>query len=963
MATAMMNQAFLMKAFESLSTDVTLRAMTAYGRTTDLIHRSLSTSLQAAALTGVLLVVLRTTWRATKLVFFRSPVGEVVGIRDFFVDKVVRQFAERWAKNPPRSGRTLRDQFMRTPLRIPRPADRHSHPTAAAARNAAAMFAEEFAALCGLGLFIYQASAADVRRGRDGSTAHRWVVDTKTPARRKDAPRDGVLYLANVDYYVDMNEILAERTGPTLLYTYVPRVAAYSTGETSATFDANNELVMHISGGATYRHRLWDYCTDAGTAWTHVGLGITSRGVAYTVDRRDVDQNYQLVFICPTACYEGLLAATAARATLADGQLQRLTPVQGDYIRLMVTGPTGAVVSTAMVGQFTSTTITAEQDAQLAAGVEATHSTYTTAQVKQVTGLTGPDNAVLAAYHRTRPRRRPAMVPSVPVGQAVLPFTNDLGSYDPQDKPVIKSYMQPFVHGAYAPMRNAAAEAAAVGGRIEKVRRTEEMGAFTMQCARDFISIFPAGVVEPVDVEEVFAKQSTPSQRRILEEGALAEPLGGGTFFVKAEAYGKPTDPRIINQVLPGYKLRWSQYTYGYAALMKEHEWYGFGRPNAEVAARMVELAEKYDVLFEHDGSRWDGHLSPAGRTLERMFIARVTSTQHVDDALELHAKGYGNDVRGRYGTVYNQGTTRASGNPETSLFNSLIGAFIGYLGARRTRHADGRFLGHEEALARLGVYGGDDAVNTVGGTPLLKAAADMGQDFTEVVHQRGSPGLVFLGRVFGPDLWNGDDNSCCQLKRTIAKFHTSVENDAPLRKLLEKSRAYNLTDGHTPILGPFTSKVLELAGALVDDVGVTRDTPWNVRRGPEGIWPNRPAEWMLDELYRDLPDIDVALFDRWLASITTLEELLTPPLLVPVLDVQPPQEFVVDGEVVGEELPTPVGSTQVEGANPAQGPPGAVDPVPAGAGEPATDAAREERTRRTRRGRRKPRNPRPQAV
>jgi len=222
----------------------------------------------------------------------------------------------------------------------------------------------------------------------------------------------------------------------------------------------------------------------------------------------------------------------------------------------------------------------------------------------------------------------------------------------------------------------------------------------------------------------------------------------------------------------------------------------------------------------------------------------------------------------------------------------------------------EGRFLTAKEAWARLGVYGGDDGISgDIASEVYTKAASRMGQKLTCDIKTRGDAGVKFLARLYGPEVWFGDNNTMCDLPRTLSKFHTTVhlpESITDEEKLVDKAYALSLTDTNTPIVGKFVQKVLKHRPEKFEFKNFGRK--WLPEEQPDKQYPNRPAEWMEDMAMAQLPEFSFGKFNDWVNSVSTLQELMTcPPMHPPILPRALPDTItVVDGDVVEQEVEMP---------------------------------------------------------
>jgi hypothetical protein len=120
------------------------------------------------------------------------------------------------------------------------------------------------------------------------------------------------------------------------------------------------------------------------------------------------------------------------------------------------------------------------------------------------------------------------------------------------------------------------------------------------------------------------------------------------------------------------------------------------------------------------------------------------------------------------------------------------------------------------------------------------------------------------------------------------------------MQKLLEKARSFYLTDGNTPIIGPFVRKVLSFSSTDFDPLADPhRLRTWASLVDKDVQYPNEIGDWAYDMLAQQMPTFDLARFDTWLGKVKTMGNCLCPPLcmapLPPVLGVEEIDEVVVE--------------------------------------------------------------------
>jgi len=482
-----------------------------------------------------------------------------------------------------------------------------------------------------------------------------------------------------------------------------------------------------------------------------------------------------------------------------------------------------------------------------------------------------------------------------------------LEDYDPEAKPGLVPFMAPVMAECYTPTLSRNNEVLGVEGRITKVVSLVEANKFLLDRMDEFINFFvPRFGGTPATQEQVYENQPRKSQRVIIARAENMEDASHAPFlpFPKIEAYSGMKDERLVTPIAASDKIAYSQFIYPLADLLKTVNWYAFSLNPLGVAHRVVEVVENATTACNTDLSRFDGHVSPALRTLEHKVLIRFYPTMYHDALLKLHASQFKHTAVTPHGVKYNTGFARASGSPETSCFNSIANAFMAYVALKQTRTA-GAYPTAEEAYNGLGVYGGDDGLTAdVDPKAYIRACESVGQKLEVEPVARGCSGITFLSRQFSPDVWFGALDSCCDLPRQLSKFHTTVRlpsNVTPEDKLIEKARSYILTDGNTPIIGDLCQRVMQFAThnpANLQNSGIGQ---WFSRYANDVQFPNENHNGWMDAYALDvLPGFDHAKFQLAIRNTGCLIDLLHLPECIEQKEPAPgPVTMVVNDTIV----------------------------------------------------------------
>jgi hypothetical protein len=806
----------------------------------------------------------------------------------------------------------IRGQFDSMPLPVIRATPGHSHGFSAAARSVVYPFARALAAACGRRVVMQAMRPADKRNGAVGD--HTWNKHKDagtTVSRVEPGPRD-LRVMIDCDYDTDMPQFLLTNTGEVLLYTFEPSKAGEAQGEYTYCFDRNSVAHVDVAGGGHYTHALWDYGPDCVvvsnvTSWTAWLMPWRATTASYLTNRKRVSGDHNVILLTPLGRWTG--AAAHVAAYLPGTPLRRRDINEGEFTRMRVVTQGGLKNSIArtmstMCVTVPSNLIDLGVSLRRVVGKAIQPATY--ARHLRTAGVTDAEAVVLTDYANSTegvPQPTPSSV--VCPSESATRFQFRPATYDQTAKPAMNAFMSPLMAGACVPDLARGNDEQGVKGRITDLARSTPVTSYIYKAMVEFVELLVpdelVGTMRPADDSEVEARQNRPTQQAIYREGGLL-----GWFkrvfdtFMKREAASKYNDPRIITTGNAKDKRDYSRFIYPFADYLKTFDWYAFGKAPIDIARRVADIASRAVKLIAGDASRMDGRVNEAPRLLERMIMFRLFDPQYHAELDDLMRAQHSLKAETKFGVRYNHTLGRASGSAETSAFNTTLAKFMDYLTRREADHS----LTAAQAFAGECIVGGDDSLMAdVEEEAFKTAAARVGQLATSDVYQRGDNGVNFLARIYGPGVWHGDENSCCDLPRQLQKFHLTV-TCAPgdeLKKLAQKCVSFYLTDRNTPILGAFVTRYMQLSDTDADTFLLNEDASWTARLATSpNQYPNEDQGWMDAYARSSMPGVDVAALETFLAEARTPDDLLRPPCVyAPPPPPPPPADVVADGEVV----------------------------------------------------------------
>jgi len=772
----------------------------------------------------------------------------------------------------------IRRQFSDLPSpEVTHPIPNHTHGLSAAQRSNAVLFSQRLSLLLGLNPHVVDRTRALTKKGLFGEASFRVTKQTMNPPAPHYADSRQLRIYVDSDHFHEMPTNLAHEFTPTLLCTFQPNQVARVTDEYDYTFDADNNVIYRVTGGETYSHRVWNYSLSHFLA-TDTVFGFPIRASLYCVDRRPASEDHEIILCTPVYTW-GLFTAWLA-CLLPHPRLVTLKPCTNGFLRLDVVSSGGTLRSTGRPGSYAQATLPITDDDTIASIARTSKVDITLPTASQFVDGDREAAALLTEYHKSKVLTKPDTV--FPVAESLRRYQFEPERFDEGAKASLKPFMSPLINDCFAPDRTPANERAAVKARVLDVKSDAKVTPPLAKAIKEFVDCLIPNKHElhPVDDAHVAEQQNRPDQRAINARAESYAAMRVGAQFLKKEPYNDIKPPRIITTFNAVDKVAYAKFVYALADYVKTMPWYAFGSTPDATSERVVDLLKHAQSAVNTDFSKFDGHLSPVMRELEQCVLMAAFHPDHHAALLELHAAHYNLVCYGEMGSVYEMDTTRGSGAMDTALFNTIVNAFIAFLTFRVSK----RTMTPLQAYTSLGVYGGDDGLTADIDPELYKVCASrVGQELTMDVVQRGNFGVTFLARMYGPLVWEGEKNSCCDINRQVSKLHVTVNlppSVTPEMKFLEKIRSYSLSDLRTPIIGDICRRAIEILGQTpVANPHTSKVSTWLSFFPLDVQYKNVEEDWMMFYARQSCPGFDFPRMQKWLADSKSITDLLSPPI------------------------------------------------------------------------------------
>jgi hypothetical protein len=694
--------------------------------------------------------------------------------------------------------------------------DNHPHPIAAQYRQEANLFIEKVIATTGLTSFSVSASNTDVKNGVGGSRLVYVPKDATldTPTRNKMEAHDAIK-LIDVDYYMDMPQLITTMR-PICMYTFTPTSVADQIEDSTYSFNENNEVEVQITGGARYKHKIWEY--DHDTIMTHYWWG----SIISAIEQRPTSsKNHKIVLIIPQIKIYGPLARLLPQTTLKYKQItfgglniiDTLDNIRKPITLMRSVGlPNVPVCITLPYNVLRSAIIKANESKHVsAADVERL---FRLDKYK----LNNPEQIAtefLAVYRK---------FPDIIGNNEVVPgsLTAEDFNYQPigpsvfeEGKITMRYVGVPLSKLGFSPREGLNSDTKCIEYRIKQHTNTKKWPNVFMKYVMEFNEhMIPNSEMHklvPTDMVDVYTNQSRPTQISIIEKARnwlFTNTDKVVSAFQKKESYPSIKAPRNISTVNGDVKIRYSCFVYAVKEIMCRQEWFAFSLTPAELEDRMAIVADKANYLVAADGTAFAEHRSEYMIKAEAMLLARAFPQDYIKEMLELHAQHYKCKGVTKYGVKYDTGTTRLSGGLETSYFNTYDMALLNYIALRSQYDS-------VKAWNMMGIYGGDDSLTPNLPAAALKKVGTMTGYVFKTIHYDMSDPVGFLGRTW-LNPWATKDNMY-QLSRFVAKQHltNTPSNITDGEVFMRRVESYMTTDYNTPLIRQWCEMITRVFGNL----------------------------------------------------------------------------------------------------------------------------------------------------
>jgi hypothetical protein len=777
----------------------------------------------------------------------------------------------------------------------------HPHPGAARLRNSSSDAIRSWIRAEGFEEYSVSMSMADTIACSDGSRLYYQVRDLSMPVRLDNVTKHHIIKLCDVDYYVDMNQIMSYGQ-PIVISTFSPATVAGSGDDYSYTIE-KDIVTMQIAGGSKYVHGLFDYNHDIITSIGNFQNWFTFN--LFHVERRQApdDPNRMFILLLPfksIPCYVAWLAYllnltqflvqrrfSKGRSNLmmvdhkvnfgAQGQIDSFTVPSSLYYtccRMMEINPKYTHASVERICRTTDSVPTDQMTTCAFALMDACADF----------GIVSLSNVMSAPKLEYTTRNYNSPDDKAPTYQTLDPNPLEEGSS------ATRRYGEcPISQVAAFASSSRNNDVSTVTNRIEAVRNDVVPPANFFRYAEEFAKLVVPKNIQwkgvPLSYDEVVDKQTNKNQRRrnLAELNEVGFEEQKVKPFMKVEAYPKPGPPRNISTLPTKHTISMSSFTLAFKEeVLKKCKWYLPGKTPREVANIVHEYVRFLEKLNESDYATYDGTKNGFLRDNVEAVCYRLFFAPEYRTELNRCLRNERN-IRAttKHGVSYIVQDDQCSGSAGTTDWNTLDDAFIDYC-ARR--------LSGEEpsvAYANLGFYYGDDSITSTEKKFLVQAATILGVSAPnhemKVIERVKNGPVGFLGRVF-VNPWV-TTTSIQDPIRTLSKAHLTTTSTCECDlgvAAYQRACGYLVTDSLSPVVSQYFNAVQRAYRChAIRDFDVfaneSKDLPYILRECNEHseVWPQSETDMeLMVTLVADLLQVTVTRVLAFSAELDEIEEV-----------------------------------------------------------------------------------------
>jgi hypothetical protein len=724
----------------------------------------------------------------------------------------------------------------------------HTHPKAASERTAAQDVIANTIKGAGYKPYFVSMANTNQRDEYDGCRLYYWDKDLKAQYRNDKITNDHILVMIDVDFHADMPKYLSYGR-PIIMYTVVPETVTYINDEIRYYIE-NDELSYHVSGGAHYKHKLWDYDHEIiyghDSSWTYY----------YHVEQRQVDGaigGRRIITLIPYA----KVPNSCRLLTSNSGPLQRksfssngVNSVRSaDMISLSINGTESGVTLQYNTFLAIQARLKAKKTDILIGDIE----TYLR-ELNDCLAEVRVDSALLydvfMKYMDIRPKVN--VIPTSTLATTFVPRGPKVGEDIISPCQILSPPL--ITQPALFPSKGVNSDTAAVKYRIDEVRNNVVPPKQYNSYAKEFIDyLIPPSRAHkgiPVERQVVLEKQNKPLQRaRNTREQHKMGPIPHNVLktFTKNEAYTGPNAPRVITSCSPPFAVELQRYVYAFTDdVLKKHDWYCPGKTPLEISEIIQKLSK--DGVIMTDYPKFDGHWSEwMQKHLTIPMMIQWCNRNDRDVLLQLCKGVFVNKAISNNGVPSRPGFSTRSGSPFTGPTNTAGNCFIKYCALRELGHdVEGAIARIEGKTAKSGDDGAD-AYEPKLADSIISVSETLGFGKPDIMVVGKNEPVKFLGRVFPNP--STDLSSYQDVLRTISKIHLSGNKQVTREQAIyNKCHGYLTTDSNTPIIADYCRTMIRLVGEH-SFVGATDEEVYKATNA----WPQPNIELIRDSVCRDL--------------------------------------------------------------------------------------------------------------